>query len=128
MLESDPSMSQPESFLHRWSRLKLQPSGMNQLPLQPASAVDPTGSDESLSALFQPGVTRDIRQQVLRGLFMTDHYRVMDGLDVYVDDYSKPELLAAEMLDKIDHARGLLKLDEPEEVAAANTAGVKSLP
>lgn len=131
MLKSSSSMSQPETFFRRWSRLKLQSSGANPPPslLQPAGVADSTGSDESLGVLFQPEVTRDIRQQALRNLFMIDHYRATDGLDVYVDDYSRPELLPAEMLDRIGHARGLIKPDEPapEPAAGESAAEVDAL-
>lgn len=110
-------MSRAESFLRRWSRLKTQSATPATVP-QPGSP----GSDADLSAFLHPEVERDERQTALRKLFMTDHYRVMDGLDVYVDDYSKPELLSAELLDKLDHARDLLQRDEPEQEAVAMQA------
>lgn len=66
-----------------------------------------------------PEVAQDVHRAVLRELFMTERYRVMDGLDVYVDDLSKPELMPAELLDTLDHARHLLRRDEPEIEAVA---------
>jgi len=38
----------------------------------------------------------------------------MDGLDVYIDDYSKPDPIPESMLRKLAHAKGLL-FDEKEE-------------
>ena len=38
----------------------------------------------------------------------------MDGLDVYIDDYSKPDPIPDSMLRKLAHAKGLL-FDEKEE-------------
>jgi hypothetical protein len=44
----------------------------------------------------------------LRKLFMTDHCRATDGLDVYVEDYSRPAELPAELLATLDHAQAVL--------------------
>lgn len=121
MIKCAPSMSRVKSFLRRWSRLKTQSATAAAAPqLAPASGA--LGFDADFSAFLHPEVERDVRQAALRGLFMTDHYRVMDGLDVYVDDYSKPELMSAELLDKLDHARDLLRRDEPEQEAVATQA------
>jgi len=109
-------MTQAESFLRRWSRLKLHSteSAATPGPSQTPEIAAPETSE--FSAFLDPKVSRDARQAALRTLFMTDHYRTMDGLDVYVDDYSKPELLAAEVLDKLEHARDLLnRAEEPKE-------------
>lgn len=95
--------------------------------MPPADGVTESAAPlEDLSALFRPDVSRDARQQALRGLFMTAHYREMDGLDVYVGDYSKPELLTAEVLEKIDHARALLNRDAPEPEALIDQAPAKA--
>jgi hypothetical protein len=118
-------MNQSENFFRRWSRLKSRPSEAGAVVSQADVAIEPTAPVEDLSALFHPDVPRDARQQALRGLFMTDHYREMDGLDVYVGDYSKPELLTVEVLEKIDHARALLNRDAPELEAAIEQAPVK---
>lgn len=102
-------MNQIASFLRRWSRLKLQSSAPPAL-----QGAEAAGLESEFGAFLNPEVGRDVRQAALRRLFMTDHYRTMDGLDVYVSDYSKPELLASQMLDKLDHARGLIGRDDPE--------------
>lgn len=65
--------------------------------------------ESDFSAFMQPDVDATTRQTALKKLFMTEHYRNMDMLDVYVDDYSKPELLPAGMLAALDHAVDVLK-------------------
>jgi hypothetical protein len=119
-------MNQPENFFRRWSRFKSRPFEAGAVAPQADVAIEPTAPAEELSALFRPDVPRDARQQALRGLFMTDHYREMDGLDVYVGDYSKPELLTAEVLEQIDHARALLNRDAPESDAAIEPVPVNA--
>lgn len=105
-------MSHPESFLRRWSRLKIQSASPVAAP-QPAAEAH--GTDADLSTLLRPEVERDVRQAALRKFFMSDRYRVMDGLDVYVDDYSSPELLPAELLGRLVHATALLRAEGPEQ-------------
>lgn len=108
-------MSQPESFLRRWSRLKLE-APAKPFPVLDRPSVLPSletlDFNADFSAFMHPDVDGEARRNALRKLFMTDHYRAMDGLDVYVQDYSNPELLPSELLNALDHAQALLA--EPE--------------
>ena len=118
-------MSRPESFLRRWSRLKLQ----SELPVpvsQPAAEV--SDSDAELSAVLAPDVERGVRQAALRKLFMSERYCVMDGLDVYVDDYSKLEVLSAEAVGKLVHAAALLSTNELEQDTVTDPSDTPELP
>jgi len=121
MIKLEASMSRVNSFLSRWSRLKTQSATPIAAPKSAVAVMTPE-FDGDLSMVLQPEMAHDERQAALRKLFMTDHYRAMDGLDVYVDDYSKPELLSTELLEKLDHARDLLRCDEPEQEAVAMQA------
>ncbi len=134
-------MSKVSLFLQRWSRLKTQAEKVSVVPGQSADlaspglpstnlpspnlpSLDSLTLDSDFSGFLHPEVDAETRQAALKKLFMTDHYRTMDMLDVYVDDYSKPELLPAEMLAKLDHAVALLAKPEqamPEPAAAGNT-------
>ena len=44
-------------------------------------------------------------------------FNVMDGLDTYIDDYSKDDPIPEEMLKKLEHAREILFGPEKQEVA-----------
>lgn len=136
-------MSKVSLFLQRWARLKTQAEESHALPSQPADLASPSAPSPSLPAIdsltpdsdfsgfLHPEVDVETRQAALKKLFMTDHYRTMDMLDVYVDDYSKPELLPAEMLAKLDHAVALLAKPEqakPEPVKAENESENQSQP
>lgn len=116
-------MNQSVSFLRRWSRLKLQqPQAKSAAPsaaAQPLPPLDTLDFDSDFSAFLQPHVDPATRSQALRRLFMTDHYRAMDGLDVYVEDYSCPAALPAAVLATLDHAQSLLA--PPQEPAADPT-------
>lgn len=104
-------MSQPESFFRRWSRLKRE-TPPKPAPSQAVPAAlpltDALDFNADFSPFMHPEVDAETRRNALRKLFMTDHYRVMDGLDVYVEDYSRPVVLSAAMLETLDHAQSLL--------------------
>lgn len=79
------------------------PSQLRQL--QPVETLE-FGSD--FRPFLRPEVDEGLRQQALRKLFHDPRFNVMDGLDVYIDDYSKPDPIAAEMLAQLAHAQWVL--------------------
>jgi hypothetical protein len=129
-----------ENFLSRWSRKKLQetrpdpqPEAQPQVaeagaePSAPAviepPAPEPLPAVESLTPesdfkpFMRPDVEPGVKQAALKQLFKDPHFNVMDGLDTYIDDYSKPDPIPEEMMKKMYQARELLFT--PEEKAAA---------
>jgi len=46
--------------------------------------------DSDYSPFMQPGVDEDVKRSALRKLLRHPRFNVMDGLDVYIDDYSLP--------------------------------------
>ncbi len=90
----------------------------------PLEEAPPPPSMEDVKALtaesdFKPFVARDVTPEVrnaaMKKLFADPHYNVMDGLDIYIDDYSKPDPLPESMLRQMASAK-FLKLfdDEPD--------------
>ncbi|CAM3966645.1 DUF3306 domain-containing protein [Bordetella muralis] len=93
----------------------------------PAEAVSETGNRDAgseeppltlqdVQALtrdsdFAPFMTRQVAPEVknaaLKKLFSDPHYNVMDGLDIYIDDYSNLEPLPAPMLRRLVSAQAL---------------------
>src|SRR5207249_277948 len=75
---------------------------------------------------LRPGVDEKLRRSALKKLFHDPHFNVMDGLDTYIDDYSKPDPIPEEMLKSLKQANRLLF---PEDAAErdreieAETAG-----
>ncbi len=47
--------------------------------------------DSDFTAFFGPKVDETLKRQALKQLFRDPRFNVMDGLDTYVDDYSKPD-------------------------------------
>lgn len=88
-----------------------------------APAAPPPPSLEDVKDLtpqsdFAPFVARDVAPEVrnaaMKKLFADPHYNVMDRLDIYIDDYSKPDPLPESMLRQMASAK-FLKLFEEEE-------------
>lgn len=124
--------------LSRWSRRKLESaraeSAPNPAPSSPGATAPPSdgvGSttspqasetvatstlapiesltiDSDFTAFLQPTVDEPLKRAALRKLFSDPHFNVMDGLDVYIDDYSKSEPIPAEVVRTLAQARYLL--------------------
>src|SRR5512139_2108485 len=109
------------------------------LPQQPAAAVPPAeapppptmddvarltrGSD--FSPFVRAGVDEGVKRAALKKLFAEPHFNVMDGLDVYIDDYGKPDPLPASMLRKMvqSQAVGLWRDERTGHEPATPEAG-----
>ena len=67
---------------------------------------------------FAPFVARnvspEVRNAAMKKLFTDPHYNVMDRLDIYIDDYSKPDPLPLAMMRQLASAK-FLNLFEDEE-------------
>jgi hypothetical protein len=73
--------------------------------------------ESDFSRFVAPDVDGDVKNAALKKLFGDPHFNVMDGLDIYIDDYSKPDPLPASMLRKMAQA-AFLGLVDPEPAAA----------
>ncbi len=107
-----------ENFLKRWSRLKRAPldplpaapsvAPAAAAPAAPLQAVDSLELSSDFLPFMQGEVEESVRRSALQKLFTAEHFNVMDGLDVYVDDYNKFEPIGEEMLQQLMQAPGLL--------------------
>jgi len=64
--------------------------------------------ESDYSAFVGQGVDKTVQRLALKKLFADPHFNVMDGLDIYIDDYNKVTPLSAEMLASLKHAPGVL--------------------
>ena len=129
-----------EQFLARWSRLKQEAQDYPPQEKAPEKAVDPKAPapelppldkltlDSDYRAFFHPKVDEDVRRAALKKLFSDPRFNVMDGLDVYIDDYSKTEPIPPAMLAGLRQAQKILewaKGQDPEkqEEGAGKQAG-----
>jgi hypothetical protein len=124
-----------EPFLSRWSRRKLEeneqpPDALPAAELSAAAAgvppvlvTEPTppGSPQGIGAeyreFFDPQVDENLRHTALRKLFSDPHFNVMDGLDTYIDDYSKPDPIPEAMLRQLNQAKALFLFDDEKKTA-----------
>src|SRR5260221_13694236 len=71
-----------------------------------------------MKAEVDPGVKR----QAFKKLIEDPRYNVMDGLDVYIDDYSKPDPLPEGWLQKMNQVKHLGIFKAPEEAVETKHA------
>jgi len=118
-----------ESFISRWSRRKKDARGETQearetsdetrevaaaAPSAPPAAqpellppVESLTPESDFSPFMREGVDPDTRRLAVKKLFEDPRFNVMDGLDVYIDDYSKPDPLPEGWLEKLNQVARL---------------------
>ena len=132
-------------FLSRWSRLKLeaqraeaeaaaakeaahaaQAQAPASEPVEPAAPAVELPALESLeglnsdyAAFMQPEVEEDAKRAALKKLFADPHFNQMDGLDIYIDDYTQFEPLPDAMKLALVSAQDFLLDADKERIAAA---------
>lgn len=75
--------------------------------------------ESDYSAFVARHVPADVRNAAVKKLFTDPHYNVMDGLDIYIDDYSLPSPISATEMAKMVGAQFLKLVEDPEEVKPA---------
>lgn len=119
-------MAGKEDFLSRWSRRKVEarsdvpaevpaaprvesPEPAQSLEAVPSPAEQPAlpaveslTPDSDFAPFMDPKVDGGVRRQALKTLFSDPRFNVMDMMDVYVDDYSKPDPLPESWLAKME--------------------------
>ncbi|MDD2926241.1 DUF3306 domain-containing protein [Rhodoferax sp.] len=91
------------------------PAAASTVSPQPAPTLDDVQAlkpDDSFARFVARDVSPDVRNAAMKKLFADPHYNVMDGLDIYIDDYSKPSPLSAAALRQMASAKFLNLLEE----------------
>ncbi|MGZ8259942.1 MAG: DUF3306 domain-containing protein [Caldimonas sp.] len=98
-------------------------------PAEPAAAEPPPTladvaaltRDSDYARFMRPGVDGGVRNAAMKKLFSDPRFNVMDGLDIYIDDYGKPDPLPVSMLRQLNQAAMLgLFADDDAPAAPAN--------
>jgi hypothetical protein len=118
------------SFLTRWSRLKHKAAAEKPpAPAAPADgkaaelpAVDTLTFESDFTAFLKSNVEESVKRAALKKLLHDPRFNVMDGLDTYIDDYTKNEGISEEMLKTLDHARSTLFPPQPQAEESAQAA------
>jgi len=153
---STSAAPEEEGFLRRWARRKAAVEAAPEVaapvpshetaplvvpqpqPPQPRRIDEPEPSAPTLddvarltresdySAFVGKSVDKTVQRLALKKLFADPHFNVMDGLDIYIDDYNKVAPLSAEMLASLKHAPGVLSSlfgEDDKEPQQENNAG-----
>jgi len=144
-------------FLNRWSRLKSgeQPEPekkavdqtkqelANSEVKQPTADAPDTLPSATLddvekidrfapdfSAFMRPDVDPAVQQAAMKKMFSDPHFNVMDGLDIYIDDYSKPDPIPLEMLKRMVQSDmlNIFRKDSGDEEVLSTEATTNELP
>jgi hypothetical protein len=75
-------------------------AGTDSLP-----PVESLTIDSDFTAFLQPKVDEALKRRALKQLFRDPHFNVMDGLDVYIDDYTKPDPIPPEIVREMVQGR-----------------------
>lgn len=73
----------------------------------PLPPVESLTFDSDFTPFLRPGVDADLKRAAIKSLVRDPRFNVMDGLDVYIDDYSKPDPLPAGWLEKLNQVAWL---------------------
>ena len=113
-----------EDFFSRWSKSKeprqsstmsSEESAITVTADEPVAQALPCMEDiaqlhdeSDFSIYMNQDVDESVKRSAMKKLFSNPHFNVMDGLDIYIDDYSKPDPLPPGMLALLRHAETLL--------------------
>ena len=86
-----------------------------QAPAPELPPLDKLTLESDYRGFFHPKVSEDTRRAALKKLFSNPHFNVMDGLDVYIDDYSKSEPIPPAMLAGLVQAQKILQWAKEDE-------------
>jgi len=112
-----------QDFLRRWSRLKRESAAAgavkkteDELPV-PLPPLDSLTFESDFKAFMHAKIEEGVKRAALKKLFSDPRFNVMDGLDTYIDDYTKSDTIPPEMLARLERARQKLleqAADEPK--------------
>ena len=83
--------------------------------LPPIESLDGLNSD--YVAFFRQPVEESLRRAALKKLFSDPHFNVMDGLDIYIDDYTHFEPIPEPLRQQLIGSAGFLNRAMPEAEA-----------
>jgi len=109
------------------SAAQLAASAAPAEPAESSPAESTLPSIDSLQGLgsdyegfLKPGVDEHLRRTALKKLFGDPHFNVQDGLDIYIDDYTREDPIPEAMLKTLVQARGLLFPIEEKRASPAD--------
>ena len=95
---------------------EVAPEPPPQLTLDDVARLTP---ESDYAAFVARDVPANVRNAAVKKLFTDPHYNVMDGLDIYIDDYSKPSPLSKADMARMVGAQFLKLVEDPADKKAA---------
>ncbi|ABR90842.1 Uncharacterized conserved protein [Janthinobacterium sp. Marseille] len=77
-------------------------------PLPTMDDVAKLTHDSDYSGFMAQGVDESVKRSAMKKLFTDPHFNIMDGLDVYIEDFSKFEPMTPAFIAGLSHAKGLM--------------------
>jgi hypothetical protein len=104
---------------HEVTPEKPGPDAIHATPPTPKPAptladVKALNADSSYASFVARDVAPEVRNAAMKKLFTDPHYNLMDGLDIYIDDYSQPDPMPVAMLRQLSSAKFLNLFDEED--------------
>ena len=100
-------------------------------PQEPPPTLDDVKAltpDSDYTRFAAADVAPEVKNAAMKKLFADPRYNVMDGMDVYTGDYSRPDPMPSAMLRQLAGARFLGLFDQEEEQAAREARDVADNP
>ena len=97
---------------------QLEPSLEEGTEKPPALSLDDVKlltKDSDFKPFMAQNVGADVRNAAMKKLFADPHYNIMDGLDIYIDDYSKSDPIPEAMLRAMTSSKFLKLFDDEED-------------
>ena len=117
---SEPDASSPAATPVLVEAQVTAPSG--DVPPEPPPLTLADAEALTIDSDFKPfvakGVAPEVKNAAFKKLFADPHFNMMDGLDTYIDDYSKPSPLPESVLRQMASAKFLNLFDEEPQEAA----------
>ena len=101
-----------QAEVHADNALQNQVQAPEKIPPPTMQDVSNLSSESDFKPFVARDVAPEVRNAAMKKLFADPHYNVMDGLDIYIDDYSKPDPLPKAMLRQMASAKFLNLFDE----------------
>ena len=91
------------------------PAKPSEKPVLSLDDVKLLTKDSDFKPFMAPDVGPEVRNAAMKKLFADPHFNVMDGLDIYIDDYSKADPIPESMLRQMVSSKFLKLFDEDDQ-------------
>lgn len=103
--------------------LAVQSAALTEQSMPTLEDVQRLTKDSDFKPFMAKGVGTDVRNAAMKKLFTDPQYNVMDGLDIYIDDYSKSDPIPESMLRQMTSSKFLKLFDDDEDTKKSEAEG-----